>query len=369
MNCKSYFIYVMLLLTSGLCAQVQSEDFNHNSQTVSEGDCWEFDDVSIGSSSSINSGTNAPQAQANINGLLTDAELVSPFIQFNGSGTITFKHKMANDEWYYASSSLRLYLRDVSGNVTGPYFTHVYRQISFTNSRPNGTPTAVRTANVPVTWSGYYQVMWYWAGAGSYTSALLDDVVIPKDTTSFHQYDTTCVQEINVLHEPLTSTNAGNFNYLWNWVGVSGGSLTATTTNNRRAQVDWTAGVGNYTLCAKEFYNGSCTGRKTYIHVHVLDRATISATIDSVCTTQSSMVQLHIYGDAPYVINYRVDGGTAQTLTTSNPNTTLALPLGAALFEVISLNDAGSCDGLITAPASQSVKYYVAPASGPVYHY
>ncbi len=365
---KKHLILLCTLFCSVARSQVVSEDFNHGSQSISEGNCWEYDNVSIATASSMNSGGDAPLAHADINGLLTSAELASPFIQFNGKGTITFKHKMAADAWYFGSSVLQLYLRDVSGNLTGPYFSHTYRQISFTNPSPNGNPTTTRSASVSISFNGFYQVVWRWAGVSSYANALLDDVIIPSDTSSLHQYDTACAQNLNVLYEPSTATTAANFSYSWSWVDPSGGSLNRINSNNRTAEVDWTAGAGNYILLAREFYNSSCTGRKTFIHVNVIQPATLAASTDTVCPDESPMVLFYFTGDPPWELNYRLDSGPLQTLTTANAFYTLSLPIGTSHFEMISLADGGTCAGII-AVGSPPIIYYPNPGSGPVFHF
>lgn len=366
---RSYILVILISYTTVVYGQTVSENFDHGSVVTSEANCWEFDDTDIGTDNSINSGGSAPQAQGDIDGLLTDAWLQSPFVQFNGSGNITFKHKMEGDEWYYTYAQLRIYLVDVNGTGYGPYFSHTYRQLSFFNSSPNGDPTIVQIESVPVSWTGFYRVEWYWSGANCYDDGLVDDIVIPKDTSTFQEYDTVCIDDLNVLYEPSYSTSSGSFDYSWSWVGASGGSLTTLTGNDRRAQVDWTIAPGDYKLKVEETYDGGCEGRTTVFNIYVSDRSSVSASIDTVCEDEQATVDFTFAGTGPWTLRYKIDNGSTQTLTSSNPNATLTLPVGATDFEMINLKDQGPCNGTINGLPTVSAYYYPLPATGPVYHY
>ena len=345
-----------------------SEDFNHNSQATSEANCWEFDDVSISSANSINTGAGAPQADADIYTVLgADAELRSPFIKFNGSGNITFKHKMSDDEWYYGYSNLSVYLRDPFGNTFGPaILDHTYR---FFPTAPNGTPTNPMTETISINWTGYYQVVWRWTAISSYADGLVDDIVIPNDTTSYIEYDTVCTGDKNVLYQPSTANSLSNFSYTWNFVGPAGGSLTTSSSNNRKASVDWTNGAGDYQLKAIETYNGGCAGRKTIFKVHVVDPSTVSAHIDTTCAGENPEVLLTFTGSPPWELKYKVDGGSAQTFTTSSTNVSLPLPGLISSFNIINLKDNGPCNGTVTGFSTLAIYYFPAPIAGPLYHY
>ncbi len=358
-----YFLWC-IAVAQPVVAQVVSEDFNHNQVNVSETNCWEFDDVSISSTSSINSGANAPQAVADINGFLEDAELASPFIQFTGTGAIRFNHKMARDEWYYGYSNLTVYIRDVNGNDVS-IFNHTYRVLGTT---PNGLPTAVKSENIAVTWTGYYQVVWAWSAVSSYTVALLDDITMPHDTTTAVEYDTVCAGEANVVYQPVNSTGAGNFSYQWAFRGAAGGSITTQTGNNRRAEIDWVNTSGDYVLRSVETYNTNCDGRKTDFYVHVLARPTVTADIsDTVCEGDAFVVTIRFSGTGPWELIYQIDGSMQQTLNTGLSTTAINIPAGSSFVDLLSINDA-SCAGTIIGLATLAPTYFTNPSTGPIYH-
>lgn len=363
---------VAVLLSGFGFSQTITENFNHNSVSTSEDNCWIFDDVDIDDDASINTGGNRWQGQADIDGFFgATADLTSPFIQFNGSGSITFFHKMEDDEWWWTSSRLRFYLRDVDGNRFGPYFSHTYRQLSFFNRTPNGNPTNVQGESVNVTWSGYYRVEWYWNSFNSYADGLIDDISIPASYDPIVESDVVCAGE-TVNHTPTDAVSAGapyNFTYSWSWVGTPGGTLTTQTTNDRTAQVDWNVGPGTYRLQADETYdNGACIGRTFYIDVTVRQRPTYTVSIDTVCEENRATISFTgALGTQPYTVRYD-DGSGPVNVVTTGASMTRQLTVDATAVEIISVTDANGCEVDPGTLAIYPVTYYPKPATGPIYH-
>lgn len=101
------------------------------------------------------------------------AKLYSPYTYFDGTGTITFNHKLNSKSG--KERRLRAYLIDANGNLGQKIFDYTY----ITNyQNVHGDPTDAQTATIPVTWTGVYMVKWYWSGYKGCSRGIIDDIVI-----------------------------------------------------------------------------------------------------------------------------------------------------------------------------------------------
>lgn len=166
-----------------------TENFNHGNECISRANCWKFWCVDVKSYSNylVNSGSEKPGAvTSRLCGIqwcgrayYSTAKLYSPWTNFNGTGKVTFKHKLSDNSGRY--NKLRAYLIDDQGNVVQKIFDYVYNH---NYSSPNGNPTHAQTASIDVTWSGVYRIKWYWLGYGGCSRGVVDDVVIDGDYSS-----------------------------------------------------------------------------------------------------------------------------------------------------------------------------------------
>lgn len=379
---------IIFLITSVASqGQTVTENFNHNSQATSESNCWEYVNTSIvryPSNKSINNGGGRPMAEADISASFgASAELHSPFIYFDGTGTISFNHRMSQDDWYYVSEYLQMYLLDPKGNVSGPYFSHVYRQLSFFNPTPNGDPTLTYSESVPVTWTGYYRVMWYWSSYYAFGTGQLDDISISgtftaDDTEEINGYcpcimnvtDTVCGGEQNDSRTALYPRGSRTYN--WNFVGGSGGSIDATvSSNDQTIEVDWIAPSGslaNYTLFAKESTSGSGQpGNETYFDIYVRKRPSYSVAMDTVCPDESVTLTFTGTGTAPFSVSYDT-GGSTTTIGVSGTSTTINIPAGASYINFSSVTDANGCLVNPSSLGNKTIYYLSGATAGPIYH-
>ncbi len=161
-----------------------TENFNHGNECISRANCWRFCRVDVRSYciyNPINTGANLPLAQTSrLNGYgrrgrryYSTAKLYSPYTAFNGSGDITFKHKLSSSGGKYAK--LQAYLIDDNGSVVSKIFEHVYKH---NYSSPNGPANVTQMATIPITWTGVYKIKWYWKGYTCGNRGLIDDIDI-----------------------------------------------------------------------------------------------------------------------------------------------------------------------------------------------
>lgn len=157
------------------------ENFNHGNECISRLNCWMFWCVDVKSwySYGINSGHDKPAAvTSKLRGIqwcgkayYSTAKLYSPWVNYNGTGKVTFKHKLDDNSGRY--NKLQAYLIDVNGNIVQQIFEHVYNH---NYSSPNGNPSHTQSASIDVTWNGVYRIKWYWLGYGGDSRGLIDDI-------------------------------------------------------------------------------------------------------------------------------------------------------------------------------------------------
>lgn len=374
--CKIFLV----LLATGLIAHGQTLEENYNNGSINqrEDDCWRFSNFEINNLNPINtSGSEKKHGSTvdmdyfgsifNTSSWVSTAGMTTPFQYFDGSGSLSFKHKADHDDGTYLYSQLDVYLISPDGTAINLIPTHYYK---FLGVQVNGDPTIVQNVSVSVP-EGYYRVEWEWSDASSWTEFYIDDITIDIDTNSFVETENVCFDEV-VSHTPSTAVNDGApyyFEYTWSWVGTPGGTITPQTTNGKTASVDWNVGPGMYRLKVTETYeSGSCNGRITYIDVRVLDQPEFELSIDTVCEGfQATLTFDGIKGKSPFTVTYN-DGSGVKTLTTSGNDGVATLIANAPDVNIIDVVDDNGCHAASSALITYPVYYHPKPSTGPIYH-
>ncbi len=366
-------IFSLFLLFSISLKGQTLEDFNHGKQVISESNCWVFDNITVEKphpSVAINAGIDRPLALADLvdGGSGIRSFLYSPYVYLDGSGNISFSHNMQTDAWA-GYNSVEIYLEGLDGTVIS-LGLHEYQVFG---SYPNGNPAIPVNTSYPVGVSGYYRVVWEWTGWLSESPAQIDDISIPNDTMPFIENYTACEGDLGVVYEPTQSETLTNFNYTWTQTAGPAVTLTTQTSNNRQLSVDYTTS-GSYQFHCQESYTTSagntCDGRETIINVTVAPAPIVKGDfVGNVCPGEKPTVEFRFSGKAPYTIEYRTDGGTLQSFTTSSNPATLTLPENTNTFEIVDYFDVlAGCSGIIAGASVINASYYPTPSTGAIYH-
>lgn len=379
---------LLLLFSTGAATygQTLEEDYNNGSINQRETDCWIFEnfEFSSGNSNPINSsggekkhGATAGMDSYNffdISTWFSNASMTTPFVYFDGTGTINFQHKAEIDDYsILAGGYLDLYLIDPDGNYVFPsVFDHTYRIPSFFNQHPDGPAEIAQTESVAITWTGLYRLQWIWNDySDAETEYFIDDIVIDTSGVPFIETDTVCFEEV-VQHTPDDAVSAGapyNFEYTWSWVGTTGGTLTAQTTNDRTAQVDWNVGPGTYRLKSVETYdNGNCNGRTFYIDVTVIEQPNFAISLDTVCEGFApTMFFDGLVGKVPFTVTYNDGSGSKNFTTTGVEN--ILLSTDAIQVDITDVVDDNGCHADPALLIAYPIHYHPKPNTDPIYHY
>lgn len=386
---RSWYLHItkvlMLVAFTGSIAraQVLEENFNTGSINQREDDCWQYENFEINNTNPINSGGDKKQGSTvnmdsysfwNFASWASSSSMTSPFMQFDGSGFVAFKHKSDNDNYaYLAGGSLTLYLVDVNGNAVSTVFTHVYKQLGWSTASqyPNGSPDVTQVESIPVTWNGFYRLRWEWNDFGdAETEYYIDDIMVDYDDTPLEESTVVCFDE-SVFHIPTGAIDAGGpnyFTYTWSWDGKSGGNIKSQSSNDKTVSVEWNAGAGTYRLKIVETYGGSCEGRTFYINVDVMEQPVFSITTSTVCQGERPVMNFDAsIGKAPFTVTYN-DGSGPQVFITAGRETVL-LDADAPAVEILEVVDDNGCyanPGLIK---SYPILYHPKPNTDPIYHY
>ncbi len=150
---------------------VVSQDFESGDRNAVRTDCWTIFGYDVKSNNAITGGFSARSQQlSNAN---DSGTFISPFISFDGTGAITFNHKLdANNG---SERALYVDLLDVNGQKVQNLLTYVYRT---GNTSQVGDATAAAMANIAVNFSGIYKIGIYATGSGGSSRNLIDDVMI-----------------------------------------------------------------------------------------------------------------------------------------------------------------------------------------------
>lgn len=378
--------YVLLLLfmiqVTAVFAQSITENYNNGSINQRESDCWEFENFEINQSNPINTPGGEKKHGAtvdmdsydffDISSWSSTSSFSTPFLYFDGTGSLSFKHKADQDNYdFFSAAYLNVYLLSPTGGAIS-IFDHTYHQISVFNDNPDGDPDVTQSEIVNLN-AGYYRLVWEWIDLGeAETEYFIDDISIDTASTFYTETATVCLNE-TVLHTPSTAVTGGdpyNFEYTWSWVGTAGGTITEQTSNDRTASVDWNVGAGTYRLKVQETYeNGSCNGRTTYIDVTVLDEPTFAIEIDTVCEGfQATMSFEGLVGDAPFTVTYN-DGTGSKNFTTTGSSKDVLLDADATSVTITDVEDSNGCHADAALLTAYPIYYHPSPTTNPIYHY
>lgn len=371
---RSFGPSFVLVLFSVFCFGQVTEDFDHNSISTSQSNCWQFVNATLSkppSSRAINNGGDRPLADGSLSGLLGDASLISPYTKFDGSGTISFRHKLLDQDGAY--SNLSVYIIDPNGNIVQTVLDHTYR-IVYVNV--SGDPTNVQTESVAITYTGYGRVYFYWSYVLSDTRGYLDDISIDGTYSAdasqessgycpalFELTDTVCANAQNVSFNALY--DVAYESYTWSFSGTSPGTIDATvSTNDSEIQIDFSGTSGNFILEGLE----STSGNKTRFSIHIPAAPGLSYSTDSVCEGEGWAIDLSLSGDGPWELDYN-DGTGTQTLNISSSTHTLALTESVNSVDFTELRDANDCSiSSAELPTVDALRFPKPGPTGPIYH-
>lgn len=143
---------------------IVTQNFESGSRNIEREFCWQF------YSTSINGGNNALTGQFSMRtgqmSSMTDThDLLSPWIDFNGTGTIEFIHKLTS--FNGASKHLDVILVSYPDLTETMIYSHDYNN---TNS--------LQSVSIPIDFSGIHLIRWVFYGDGGNSRGLLDDIAI-----------------------------------------------------------------------------------------------------------------------------------------------------------------------------------------------
>ncbi len=159
---KSLVLLLMVMTSFGFVRAQVSNDFESGNREIDKNNCWQFISTSISTSDKI-SGSFSMRSGPLSGGLHS---LITPWIGFSGSATISFKHKMNLSNG--TTRVLNVYLIRGNEEIVSTIFTYNY-------VAPFNT-LKEETLDLDVT--GDYRIMWEWAGSGGTSRAVMDDVMI-----------------------------------------------------------------------------------------------------------------------------------------------------------------------------------------------
>lgn len=374
MRIKLLLTYLLLLLAVILSGQI-TENFDGSVQDARSG-CWDLPKkISIVNSSdqAINTGSGKPLLKSGgLNG--TSFSVKSPYIKFNNSGIITFKHRLHNNN-VGVSRILTINIIDGSGNVIAtPY---VYDYIA------EGTDVQPQTAGFNIRWSGIYRVEYLWSGVSGGASGLIDDVYI--DGTYATTDDGRCVQMPSLIDTVCSGYSDRRYsiyypnptsNYYWYLGDPTAGTIdNSITANNSSIEVDWNGVLGTYLLYVYEVSNEGCMGDTVDMAV-LIDTTTsvVHLTVDTTCEGFSPTARFTFTGMSPWVVEY-TDGTTNFVDTTSSNPFIREIPkvypnIGTYTLTVTNLTQNSACQqaDLSNLPSAPII-VIPEPVTGPIYHY
>lgn len=279
-----FLCYLLIPLLCGwgpaLNAQVVTQDFNQSVNQI--GDCWRRFNMEITTKKTINR-SNQKKALVGTSPLGQPAySFTSPFLSFQGTGSIDFAHKLNGMSGNYRD--IKLELLTPGYQVVQTLYSHIYRQ---NGANANGNPSQPRRPSIPITWSGTYILRWSFSGSGGGKSlAMIDDISINATDVSNSSnangygycrpdethYDTICAgttAQYRVPH-PIPSSH-------WEWdffPPPSAGTLDTTLVPgpaDTLAAVQWKASAsGDYQIEVTEvkFPHGTRTfSIRYFIHI------------------------------------------------------------------------------------------------------
>lgn len=374
MRTKLLLTYLLLLLAVILPGQI-TQNFDNGANTA-RSDCWDLPKkVSVVSSSdqAINTGSGKPLLKSGgLNG--TSFKIWSPYIKFNSSGVITFKHRLHNTN-VGTSRTLQINIVDLAGNIVSTPYYYDYTS--------EGTDIQPQVAGINISWSGTYRVQFMWAGVGGGALGLVDDIYIDgayatTDDGNCNQMpsliDTVCSgyknRDYSIYYPNPTS------HYYWSLGDPTSGTIDSSiTANNSSIQVDWSGVMGMFTLSVYEISQEGCVGDTMDMSV-LIDTSTtiVTLVVDTTCEGFSPVAHFTFTGMAPWIVEY-TDGTTNFVDTTSSNPFVRVVPkvypnVGSHTLTVTNLTQNAACQqaDLSNLPSAPII-VIPEPVMGPIYHH
>lgn len=137
--------------------------------------CWQMPGGSIVGTPSV-SGNFAFRSAALTGGITQTTGLRSPWVNFNGTGTISCKVRM--ESWGGATwRQFKVYREDMSNPLGSGWSSGVVDTLLRVDF-PQATATDVVNVNIPITFSGPHRIFFFFYGQGGTGRGMIDDIAI-----------------------------------------------------------------------------------------------------------------------------------------------------------------------------------------------
>lgn len=372
----TYFKTIVFCLYSTIAFSQITENFDHNDIQISKSNCWQFSNAVISkppASKSINVGYHRGLGDIPLTGSSGSATILSPYVQMNGSGFISFNHKLLLENGQY--SDLKVEIFDPSGLLVQSGFTHVYRS---NNVNMNGNPRTTVNSSIPITYSGYGQVVFTWTWQNANNNAYIDDIqldgIFAADSSLENngycpalmaQYDTLCMVQSKVAYSALYATALKFYN--WRFMSKPAGQIDQSASqNNETVNVNYDTLSGDYILNCME----SGTSHQTVFYIHIIPWPELSYTIDTICLGSPVTFQLQLTGSAPWQVKYIHSGiSSPTTMNIQSATQLISLPASTTGIMILELNDRTGCPFPPSLLPVINVPYFPGGGKpGPIYH-
>lgn len=374
MKAKVFSLLAMLIAVS-LHAQV-TENFNHMSKASSQSNCWEipstsdFGIVSV-ATQAVNTGADEPMLRTG-NISAGSVSFKTPFIKFNGSGVVAFKHRLHSTS-AGTSRTMDIKVIDQSGNVVSTAFNYDYLA--------NTPVTDVHAEAVPVSWTGIYQLQFTWTGVGGGARGVIDDISIHGAYAADSSLnnggvcpamnvptDTICTSYADQSYKIYNPVSGSTYN--WFLSDPAAGTIdNSITTDNSEIEIDWSGTAGLYTINVYETSSEGCIGDTVQLDVIVDTLPTVAVTVTAVCHGENPTATFTLTGNAPWVLSY-TDGTTNYTDTVNSSPYVKVLPAYASsqTLTVTGLTQASACSGDPASLPSVPILINPKPSTGLIFH-
>ena len=371
---------VCILVVQVATAQLVTQNFNKSVNQI--GDCWQMYNMAITTKKTINNGSNKKAIAGTVTNGNPAYYFTSPFMNFYGSGSITFRHKLDFNNGHHRE--LRIQLLDGSENLVSTIFTHVYID-SLTGSTPNGRPTQNQQPNIAINWTGNYFLRFYVISDGGTSTMRMDDLRIDAfdiSSAAYNNgagfcrsadtlYDTICAGGTNSLSLPIA---VGGSTWEWNFNGSTGGTIDTTLVNSDEdtlADVTWNSSAnGDYEIVVNQYDpNIGLTSYTVHFFVNVRSQTVFSWTVDSVCQGYSHTATLQFSGGGgPWTVTFEDDDSTfSQTFSNAQTVYSLGVYNSSQTLDVLSVEDNQGCKADTTG-LNRLFWVHGKPVIGPIWH-
>ena len=378
---KVFWVTIVFILSMQVClAQLVTQDFNKSVNQI--GGCWQLHNMTITTKNSINSGSNKKALAGTVVNGNPAYYFTSPFLNFYGSGSITFRHKLDYNDGNHRE--LQIQLLDGSENLVNTIYRHVYID-SATGNRPNGTPTQVMQPNIAINWTGNYFLRFYVISDGGTSLLRLDDIRIDAFDISSAAYnngagfcraadtihDTICAGGAQSLNLPIA---VGGSTWAWNFNGPAGGTIDTTLVSGEEdtlAAISWNVTAnGDYEILVNQYDPSiGLTSYSVHFLINVRSAPGFTWTVDSVCQGFSHTATLQFGGGAgPWLVTFEDDDSTfSQSFSNDHSIYSLGIYDSPRTLHVRSVIDDQGCEA-DTSGLNRLFWVHGKPVIGPIWH-